>query len=383
MSSKEEYSGVTKYLSTILPQKSQYGQFFTPFSIVDLCITKCIELSGKKFSHILEPSCGPLQFILKIDNLLQYDHIDAYELDQVIYEDIKDNYIQNLTIYNEDFILHNTNYRGYDLIIGNPPYVELSDYPYKYKKTSCSTGRYNIYGMFIEKCIDLLAENGLLCFVLPLSLVSAPSFHKLRKLITDTCNIEYIINLNNFSNEVSQDVGIYIFRKVHSDKRTRDYIGDNSCFSYERYSQADTPTLRIKDIAKVSTGNIVWNQHRDKLCTSGTLRLIYSNDIGNIQSGKLSADSQKFPFIKTDKSSITLPAIFANRNKGFKYEFVDEDSDLQLIAENHVNVIVSDRENLLKIISTFETQKFRDYVRTMTSTLNFSKTQLENVPLFS
>ncbi|MDW7681834.1 MAG: DNA methyltransferase, partial [bacterium] len=79
---------------------------------------------------------------------------------------------------------------GFDAVIGNPPYIQLSmaDYYdnasniYLSKNYSSSMGRLNTFGLFIEKVIQtLLAANGKLSFIVPNTLLTQEYYQSLRK----------------------------------------------------------------------------------------------------------------------------------------------------------------------------------------------------------
>jgi len=69
---------------------------------------------------------------------------------------------------------------GYDLIIGNPPYVMFKKESYPKFKTADSR---NLYCLFTELSLNLLNEKGHLSFIVPQSLVGAVGTQSLRDLI--------------------------------------------------------------------------------------------------------------------------------------------------------------------------------------------------------
>ena len=88
---------------------------------------------------------------LQEDKKYEDTKFDCFEIDNDL--ELLDNINQeNLNIQYADFIDSNIN-KTYDTIIGNPPYV---------KKT-----KGNLYLEFIEKCFDLLNEDGELIFIVP------------------------------------------------------------------------------------------------------------------------------------------------------------------------------------------------------------------------
>ena len=80
------------------------------------------------------------------------------------------------------------NKHGFDVIIGNPPYVDIkqlnpNDVKYFFSKYKTCENRINLYSIFIEKAYSLLTEKGVLSFINPNSLLVNSSYQKLRELI--------------------------------------------------------------------------------------------------------------------------------------------------------------------------------------------------------
>jgi len=73
---------------------------------------------------------------------------------------------------------------GFDVIIGNPPYVELRTITgYQKMEYSCeSTG--NIYALVIERCYSLVHSSGHQGFIVPVSSVSTDRYYALQQLLS-------------------------------------------------------------------------------------------------------------------------------------------------------------------------------------------------------
>lgn len=73
---------------------------------------------------------------------------------------------------------------GFDVIIGNPPYVESSKIKRQYS-TQCSNLRNhpNTFGLITERAITLLKEKAFLGFIVPLSLVCTPRTVDIRRVL--------------------------------------------------------------------------------------------------------------------------------------------------------------------------------------------------------
>ena len=78
---------------------------------------------------------------------------------------------------------------GFDVVIANPPYVVVKDEASKkiyreiYKEGVF--GRMNLYGLFIQRSLQLLREDGQLQFINPRSLLTDSYFVNLRKVIKE------------------------------------------------------------------------------------------------------------------------------------------------------------------------------------------------------
>lgn len=114
---------------------------------------------------------------------------------------------------NHDYIKIDTdNFGKYDLIIGNPPYVEDG------KVESIPSIKYgNIYANAVHNSIDLLNDKGVLGFIIPLSYVSTLRMKKLREYIENNTLYQYIFNYADrpdcLFNSVHQKLSILIAKK--------------------------------------------------------------------------------------------------------------------------------------------------------------------------
>jgi len=99
---------------------------------------------------------------------------------------------------------------GFDVIIGNPPYVVLDSdddsLPFlRDKYISSEGGKTNLYKAFIERSIKLLGENGHLGFICPSNYLSSADSKSLRKFILNETNI---IEIVEYSEEDSVFEGV-------------------------------------------------------------------------------------------------------------------------------------------------------------------------------
>ena len=129
------------------------GQVFTPKNIVD----KMISIITVKDPKILEPASGDGAFYNQLKK--KYTNIKAIELDKEVAH-------KGATIM--DFFDYKPKVK-FDLIIGNPPYVEFSliDKSVFPKTNSDLVHKPNLYMYFLEKSMSMLKPNGEIIFIIP------------------------------------------------------------------------------------------------------------------------------------------------------------------------------------------------------------------------
>jgi hypothetical protein len=104
---------------------------------------------------------------------------------------------------------------GFDIVIGNPPWVFTRDvefgsevknyykshYLNNVSKSSRSrgnqTGKVNLYGIFVAKGVKLLNTEGTLSFIIPNTVLRTTVYEGLRKYLLDNTNIKRIVDLKD------------------------------------------------------------------------------------------------------------------------------------------------------------------------------------------
>jgi len=99
---------------------------------------------------------------------------------------------------------------GFDAVIGNPPYIQLSmmEYynesinDYLTEKYSSSMGRQNTFGYFIENSLNsILKDNGIICLIVPNTILTQDYYEDIRNLLM----MNKIISLTTFLKGVFDD----------------------------------------------------------------------------------------------------------------------------------------------------------------------------------
>jgi hypothetical protein len=96
--------------------------------------------------------------------------------------------------------------KGFDCIIGNPPYIRVQELNkwageecefYKFKYKAAKQGNYDIYVVFIEKGLGLLAPDGLLGFICPHKFWQAAYGKGIREVIAKGKHLKSVIDFTD------------------------------------------------------------------------------------------------------------------------------------------------------------------------------------------
>ncbi len=114
---------------------------------------------------------------------------------------------------------------GFDVIIGNPPYIrnrELKGNEKRFMNNNFETaeGQYDVYQLFFEKAINLMKDGAFLGFITSNKYAITSYGKKLRKFILDNCQIISIVDVSNIRvfKEASTYPYIIIVRKESNEK---------------------------------------------------------------------------------------------------------------------------------------------------------------------
>jgi adenine-specific DNA-methyltransferase len=269
-----------------IPLHKKLGIFYTPQYIIDFILSQIFSLCAEDNKNpanlsILDPSCGNGLFLKSVlnkfaiiipveENIRTLNNIYGVDIDrnalmearnslQTFFPgiDINPTLSKNIICGNSiiddksidplnaldwsvafPLVMENG---GFDIIIGNPPWVALKGkqspiktdtdvLDYFFSKYNCDKYRPNLFELFIWKSIDLLKQGGYLGFIIPDRICSNEQYINLRKFILETMQIKYLWLKPEFENVISDNVVIILKKEkpeLHSKLSIAEYPSNN------------------------------------------------------------------------------------------------------------------------------------------------------------
>ena len=188
-----------------------------------------------KISELLLPETNEKKEVLKneIDNII----LDLIELsidDDEKYEkflQLKNKRIKPFFLWKVEFIDVFKNNNGFDLVIGNPPYVTYkieaamraayrkASKAIDYKFDDVQKNSVNLFAYFIERGISLLNEVGSLAFIVPHSVSRVDGYRYIRKYINENTQLWQIVDeYDQFNNVTLEMVSLFCSKNTTKQK---------------------------------------------------------------------------------------------------------------------------------------------------------------------
>ncbi|OGI12294.1 hypothetical protein A3K64_03150 [Candidatus Micrarchaeota archaeon RBG_16_36_9] len=204
---------------------------------------------------------------------------------------------------------------GFDVVIGNPPYVRIQTLDTKeidffnshYKS---ATKNYDIYSLFVERGLSLLKEGGILGLILPSKFFNADYGEELRKLISEQKALYKIVDFKDFQVFESATTYTCLLFLKKSKNVSFDYF---EIINKEKLKESKTLTTVLfkKSTQKQPKSSELWNFVSDD-----------SKDIMNKLNGiklKLGDVSKNiFQGITTSADKIFILEMLEEKNNTFK-----------------------------------------------------------------
>lgn len=182
---------------------------------------------------------------------------------------------------------------GFDVIVGNPPYVYLRNNNMGKKDKEYYRDKYKLYSLkprtdvyFYESSFEHLQYNGYLSFIAPNNILTIGSLAEFRKYILEEFDcISFVNSKDKVFTDANVDTMISTMRKNNLNKKLNvwelektkfshvgeldniQFLSDNCVISYEMFSNPEKIILinkiekksqYLEDIAKISNGVVVY-----------------------------------------------------------------------------------------------------------------------------
>lgn len=169
--------------------------------------------------------------------------------------------------------------KGFDIVLGNPPYIEFkklhSEDKKKYSNYGSAMGKYDIYVLFIELSKKLLGDKGVIAYINPTTFMKKDFGKSIRKIINanftifsifDFCDLQIFESATNYT-------GIFLFQKgqaetyefpYHKYKNTFSNISPED-FTASLYSLCSSPFKDLIIVNNLMLANSSWNFQKTEL----------------------------------------------------------------------------------------------------------------------
>ena len=389
------YYDLINIFELLIPRKDRKlnGAFFTPKLITEFIVSNTIKSKEHK---ICDPSCGCGAFLVESadfinkkfgKSIIEIIEQNLFGVDIVDYstkrakillsllalqnkEDKKDISFNIKTAdslnsdWNKIFPKNILNI-GFDVVVGNPPYVKFQDLDLKIRKdlnknwVTLKKGNYNLYFAFFELGIKILNEKGILGYITPNNYFTSLAGVHLREFLNRNTLIEKIVDFNHLKVFNAQTYTcITLLTKGKKDnffyERIDEYDGlsnlNNLKYSSINYSYLNDKKWRLlrtndqKNIKKIETiGNKLGNIVDIRVGVATCKDSVYFIDGNNIKGNLFQKEyNGKKYLIETE---ITKPIV---KISDFKNQVALDDNKRRIIfpyKKNNGNVkIISENE---------------------------------------
>ena len=212
-----------KYESSLNEEyKKQHGIFYTDLELAENMVSF---LNIPHNVSIIDPCCGTGSFIHALGKK-GYSNIVGCDFDRDVVEKCQqltqsENIFKIDTIGNNGgTILKEINYEAFDYVIGNPPYVPITNNieinsTIDFKNKVADSGN-NLFVAALYRAFELTKEGGYISVIVPKNLLHISSYKKIRETILKEKSIISIVELGIHFKEVRGEQIILTLKNSYS-----------------------------------------------------------------------------------------------------------------------------------------------------------------------
>jgi len=182
------------------------------------------------------------------------------------------------------------NFLGFDVVIGNPPYISIEDITWDYRRFyetiyQTATGRFDLYSLFIEKAMQIKQPTGVFTYIIPGKFLNNKQFVTSRKIVCENHGVTVV----------------KIDEKVFEDAQVDSVIVENYPTTKAKYKAFKITMQELQSLSETEMSSIL----NDKEII---FRLEINTKFDNIIS-KIEADTLKVKEIAEVKDGIVAGTI--------------------------------------------------------------------------
>ncbi|MCR4942964.1 MAG: Eco57I restriction-modification methylase domain-containing protein [Clostridium sp.] len=344
----DEFKGIKLVPQSDTLNTNEVGREYSLFqSELDVLIPKFIEVQDKLFG--CDDTAKKQQYLDEIKAVK--DQIIHIQLDRMS-SDVRDAYEQSKTKASKPYVLWQVEFArvfkekgGFDVVIGNPPYVQLQKLINeetgeklgdKYEKMNFESfaKKGDIYCLFYEKGYHLLHNSGVLSYITSNKWMRAGYGEKLRGFFANKTNPICLVDFagQKVFESATVDVNILMFKKEKNDGNTLACVIRDKCVSnLSVYIMQNSSKMQFESSNAWSILSEIEQNIRDKINTVGVPLSqwdiqIYRGILTGYNEAFIIDSETKDTLISLDSNSAELirPILRGRDIQRFAYNFSDQ-----------------------------------------------------------
>ena len=273
---------------------------------------------------------------------------DSKKLETDIQE-IKDNKIyENAFEWRFEFpevLDGNGDYVGFDVVIGNPPYIRIQDLVAGFKEAvqfynehylTTGSGNYDLYVPFVEKGLELLKARGNMCYIMPHKFINANYGKLLKGFIGENKFLEQLIHFG--ASQIFEDATTYTGLFFLSKKENLKVLYSN-LESLEEFKSGIEPLLKEGTTSLLTAEQWVFLEPR---------------------SAALLKKLQDFPKTLETKTSRIFQGVKTSADKIFIVELIEDKGELfEIFCKENEKKYYVEKDFFLPLIKGGNSRSFK------------------------
>lgn len=164
---------------------------------------------------------------------------------------------------------------GFDVIIGNPPYIQSKKVRQQYTVKGLATeGAPDIYAWILERVTELVVPNGRTGMIVPLSLSFSSKFDSLRRLLHERYEVSWYSHFGRIPSALF-NYDVRVRNTIHIGRRATGSVGERKQYTtrLHRWFEEERPYL-LELLRYVEYDPNAWAHRIPKTHTSDLLRML-------------------------------------------------------------------------------------------------------------